>query len=95
MVKARSRKKNIDSQTSINVSIISSKNEEFLKNGLTRMGKLTTKVGYEEHHESKMSWWHEDRSSVFLLFFLYVLQGIPLGLAGSIPMLLAVSIWES
>ncbi|XP_078488430.1 acetyl-coenzyme A transporter 1 [Ciona intestinalis] len=38
---------------------------------------------------SKMHWWYEDRSSVLLLLFLYVLQGIPLGLAGSIPMLLA------
>uniref|UniRef100_H2Z3B5 Acetyl-coenzyme A transporter 1 n=1 Tax=Ciona savignyi TaxID=51511 RepID=H2Z3B5_CIOSA len=38
---------------------------------------------------SKMHWWYEDRSSVLLLLFLYILQGIPLGLAGSIPMLLA------
>nr|CAB3266228.1 acetyl-coenzyme A transporter 1 [Phallusia mammillata] len=37
----------------------------------------------------KMSWWYQDRSSVLLLLFLYILQGIPLGLAGSIPMLLA------
>ena len=29
-----------------------------------------------------------DRASVALLIFLYVLQGIPLGLAGSIPYLL-------
>ena len=35
------------------------------------------------------SWWATDRSSVLLLLFLYLLQGIPLGLAGSIPMLLA------
>lgn len=38
-----------------------------------------------------VGWWHEDRSSVLLLLFLYVLQGLPLGLAGSIPMILAVS----
>ena len=29
-----------------------------------------------------------DHMNVFVLFFLYVLQGIPLGLAGSIPMVL-------
>lgn len=40
-----------------------------------------------------VGWWHEDRSSVFLLLFLYILQGLPLGLAGSIPMVLAVSCW--
>lgn len=31
---------------------------------------------------------HGDLKSIILLIFLYVLQGIPLGLAGSIPMLL-------
>ena len=41
--------------------------------------------------DSTFHWWYEDRASVILLSFLYVLQGIPLGLAGSIPMLLAVS----
>ena len=49
----------------------------------------------EEKHikkELKTNWWHEDGSSVLLLLFLYVLQGIPLGLAASIPILLAVSI---
>lgn len=30
-----------------------------------------------------------DRSSIAILLFLYVLQGIPLGLAGSIPLILA------
>lgn len=30
-----------------------------------------------------------DRNSIAILLFLYVLQGIPLGLAGSIPLLLA------
>jgi len=43
-------------------------------------------------HGNAFDWWNEDRGSVFLLLFLYVLQGIPLGLAGSIPMLLAVSL---
>lgn len=38
----------------------------------------------------KFSSWKEDRSSVLLLLFLYVLQGLPLGLAASIPMILAV-----
>lgn len=36
-----------------------------------------------------IGWWYEDRSGVLLLLFLYVLQGLPLGLAGSIPMILA------
>ena len=45
-----------------------------------------------ESSQFNMDWWYEERGSVSLLFFLYVLQGIPLGLAGSIPMLLAVSI---
>lgn len=30
----------------------------------------------------------KDRSNILLLLLLYVLQGIPLGLAGSIPMIL-------
>lgn len=30
-----------------------------------------------------------DRNSIAILLFLYILQGIPLGLAGSIPLLLA------
>lgn len=34
-------------------------------------------------------WWHQDGYSVLLLLLLYVLQGLPLGLAGSIPMILA------
>ena len=40
-------------------------------------------------NDKKEHWWVTDRSSVLLLLFLYLLQGIPLGLAGSIPMLLA------
>lgn len=32
--------------------------------------------------------WRNDTSNILLLLFLYVLQGVPLGLAGSIPMLL-------
>ncbi|CAI9734945.1 acetyl-coenzyme A transporter 1-like [Octopus vulgaris] len=37
---------------------------------------------------SKPSSWRKDINSILILFFLYVLQGVPLGLAGSIPMLL-------
>lgn len=37
---------------------------------------------------SKHSSWRKDINSISILFFLYVLQGVPLGLAGSIPMLL-------
>jgi len=36
----------------------------------------------------KMSNWRKDRANIFLLTFLYVLQGIPLGLAGTIPIML-------
>ncbi|CAK8675913.1 unnamed protein product [Clavelina lepadiformis] len=43
----------------------------------------------KENPKLSMDWWYEDRSSVLLLLFLYILQGIPLGLAGSIPMMLA------
>ena len=32
--------------------------------------------------------WRKDKSSILLLLFLYVLQGIPLGLAGSVPLIL-------
>ena len=65
-----------------------------MHNGLSETNALkkANEHRHEEHHYSKMNWWYEDRSSVLLLFFLYVLQGIPLGLAGSIPMLLAVRI---
>nr|XP_039263177.1 acetyl-coenzyme A transporter 1-like [Styela clava]XP_039263178.1 acetyl-coenzyme A transporter 1-like [Styela clava] len=48
-------------------------------------------VTYEDKKPpyNSRGWWYEDRSSVLLLLFLYVLQGLPLGLAGSIPMILA------
>ncbi|CAF1180448.1 unnamed protein product [Didymodactylos carnosus] len=32
--------------------------------------------------------WRSDRSSIFLLLFLYLLQGIPLGMAASIPLII-------
>lgn len=57
-------------------------------------GLLPTKE-YEvidDVEEKEKSWWKgKDRNSVFLLIFLYLLQGLPLGIAGSIPMILAVS----
>ncbi|KAK8751963.1 hypothetical protein OTU49_011363 [Cherax quadricarinatus] len=40
------------------------------------------------HNEAKDEGLGSDRGNVLLLLFLYVLQGIPLGLAGSIPMIL-------
>lgn len=36
----------------------------------------------------KKSSLHGDWNNIILLFFLYTLQGIPLGLAGAIPMIL-------
>jgi MFS transporter, PAT family, solute carrier family 33 (acetyl-CoA transportor), member 1 len=32
--------------------------------------------------------WRKDRWNIFLLLFLYLLQGIPLGMAGSIPLII-------
>jgi len=95
MVDTRSRKRNIESQTSINISLNSSKigeDKQIVENGFNEDDSFKKENECKELHYPKMNWWYEDRSSVLLLFFLYVLQGIPLGLAGSIPMLLAVSI---
>ena len=39
-------------------------------------------------HEEDDAGLSKDRSSILLLVFLYILQGIPLGLAGSMPMVL-------
>ena len=36
----------------------------------------------------KASNWRKDQGSIFLLTFLYTLQGIPLGLAGTVPIML-------
>ena len=76
MTEAQLRRRNVDSRASRDVPSFSSNSEE---NTLIE-------------NASEMNWWHRDRSSVLLLFLLYVLQGVPLGLARSIPMLLAVSI---
>ncbi|XP_013389260.1 acetyl-coenzyme A transporter 1 [Lingula anatina] len=43
----------------------------------------------EEENESQNHSLDGDRGSILLLTFLYVLQGIPLGLSGSIPMILS------
>ena len=40
-----------------------------------------------EHRTENPNWW-TDRWNVFLLLFLYILQGIPMGLTASIPMIL-------
>lgn len=42
----------------------------------------------DERNEDERSNLEGDYQNVALLFFLYVLQGIPLGMAGSIPMIL-------
>ena len=48
--------------------------------------------GTELESKRSFSWYDsKDRGSVFLLLFLYVLQGVPLGISASVPMLLAVS----
>ncbi|KAG7167398.1 Acetyl-coenzyme A transporter 1-like, partial [Homarus americanus] len=44
--------------------------------------------GQNIHHETESRGLGSDRGNVMLLLLLYVLQGIPLGLAGSIPMIL-------
>lgn len=44
--------------------------------------------GPEMLHEKKEEGLGKDRGNILLLLFLYVLQGIPLGLSGSIPMIL-------
>lgn len=41
-----------------------------------------------EAHCKQPANWRKNKSSIALLLFLYVLQGIPLGLAGSIPLIL-------
>ena len=42
----------------------------------------------EEEQQSMVKRLAKDRNGIILLVFLYVLQGVPLGLAGSIPMVL-------
>lgn len=42
----------------------------------------------EDQSRSTVSSIARDRNSILLLLFLYILQGIPLGLAGSVPMVL-------
>jgi hypothetical protein len=38
--------------------------------------------------KSKRNNWKKDKFSIFTLLFLYLLQGIPLGMAGSIPLII-------
>lgn len=47
--------------------------------------KLTDDEDKEHHSKSNLK---GDYMSIFILLFLYILQGIPLGLAGSLPMIL-------
>eukprot|EP00117_Sycon_ciliatum_P015805 scpid60772/ scgid15509/ Acetyl-coenzyme A transporter 1; Solute carrier family 33 member 1 len=42
----------------------------------------------QQHDVEQEANWRTNKSSIALLVFLYVLQGIPLGLAGSIPLIL-------
>ena len=90
MVSSESRKRQLDSQTSIKASRSRSNRHVMVENGLKE--EKDSKIKHPAAHRFHMDWWYEDRGSVLLLFFLYILQGIPLGLAGSIPMLLAVSV---
>ena len=51
-----------------------------------------TRTKYSEHDESKMSkLWKElkgDKIHILLLFFLYILQGVPIGIKMSMPLIL-------
>lgn len=84
MSRTDSSRRNVNSAHSSNMMAGSSEryqdDREALINGIdSDRAKKSRGVG----------WWHEDRSGVLLLLFLYILQGLPLGLAGSIPMILA------
>lgn len=41
-----------------------------------------------EQKSKKRNKWRKDRNSIILLLFLYLLQGVPLGMAGSIPLII-------
>ena len=59
-------------------------NPEMQHNGLRQ--DICATDGIEE--DTKGGGIMKDRNSILLLVFLYILQGIPLGLAGSMPMVL-------
>ena len=59
-------------------------NPEMQQNGLGQ--DICATDGIEE--DTKGGGIMKDRNSILLLVFLYILQGIPLGLAGSMPMVL-------
>lgn len=63
------------------------KNEEDDINIMTHLktNENDFQVSEKSHERDKLD---NDKISIFILLFLYVLQGIPLGLAGSIPMIL-------
>lgn len=82
MSDSQTRKRFDDKDSTTKISLQSMENN--LSNSSDKIKEVHSK-------HASFAWWYEDRSSVLLLFFLYILQGIPLGLAGSIPMLLAVS----
>lgn len=61
----------------------------------TILPSLSVETRTENHLESsngamnsKKANWRKDKSSITLLLFLYLLQGVPLGMAGSIPLII-------
>lgn len=49
----------------------------------------TDEESSKKNHSNSSVWvWKEDGKNVALLFFLYLLQGIPLGLIASVPLML-------
>ena len=65
-----------------------------MQNRISTKKKRNDEEGYEEKQQEEMSNLIQrsdltgDYKNVFILYLLYVLQGIPLGLGGSIPMIL-------
>jgi len=60
-----------------------------IKNGSNGDKEIYDTESLNPQIKTNIPWYHEDRGSIILLFLLYILQGIPLGISGSIPMLLA------
>ena len=55
---------------------------------MQRKAPLEEEKGELVDDSPKPSNWRKDRGSIILLTFLYILQGIPLGLAGTVPIML-------
>lgn len=65
---------------------LSDLNDSFLRQEIELNGHTVESV---EKTDMEVRIPASDRNSIAILLFLYILQGIPLGLAGSIPLLLA------